>query len=816
MKVPLSWLRELVETDVPLPELRQRLTMAGLEVEEVHQVGQDWRGVTLGRVVDLQTHPRRDALKVAAVDLGDRRITVVTGATNLKPGDVVAHVAAGGRLPAGEVGRRDFGGIASEGMVCSGDELDISPDKDTIYVFESEAPVGTPLDAYLREAVLDIYITANRPDCMSMMGIAREVHALFGARYTPAMLHLLDPATASVPGTRGQPSVGELLKVQIDDPVGCPRFSASVVRDIQIGPSPRWLERRLHFAGVRPISNVVDVTNYVMLEVGQPLHAFDWQRLGSNTIVVRRAHANERLRTLDGDDRTLTNQMMVVTDGERARSLAGIMGGEDSEIADSTREVIIEGASWDRATIRGTSATLLLSSEASRRFGRGVDPDLTSLGVARATELTQELAGGAAAAGMADEYPGRQPLATIEVRPRQIDALLGITFTRDQVVTTLGSLGFEPADGPDGSVHVTVPGWRRFDVEGPADLAEEVGRIAGFDLVPTTMPDGALPAPRPDGDAGFSDELRARRLLAAAGLQEVITYSLVDPTMASLVVADSSEGPEVRPTPIRVANPQSLELSELRPSLLGSLLLALRSNLRQRDRVQLFELARTWLATSGPSPQERRHVGIAMVGPRTPRHWATPHADVDFFDVKGMVDALCDAYGVTTAYSPTRDASLHPGRAAEVCVDGKRLGVIGQLHPTVAERFDLAASGAPVLFAELDFDQLVAARQPLENVRTPSRFPASDRDISFFIDESTPHAELLAAIREAAGELLESVELFDVFRGGAVPVGRQSLAFSLRYRAPDRTLEDDEVSAAHARVEEVLRSRFGAEVRGRS
>jgi phenylalanyl-tRNA synthetase beta chain len=812
MKVPLTWLRELVEIEVPLPELRRRLTMAGLEVEELHEVGHDWSGVTLGRIADLQTHPRRETLQVAEVDLGDRRVTVVTGATNLQPGDIVPHVAAGGRLPAGEVGRRDFGGIASEGMVCSGDELDISPDKDGIYVFESDAPVGAPLESYLREAVLDIYITANRPDCMSMMGIAREVHALFGAPYTAAMLHLLDPATASVPGTPGQPAVGALLNVQIEDPVGCPRFSASVVRDIRIGRSPRWLERRLHFAGVRPISNVVDVTNYVMLEVGQPLHAFDWQRLGSNTILVRRAHSGEPLRTLDGEDRTLTDQMLVVTDGARARSLAGVMGGEDSEIADSTREVIIEGASWDRASIRRTSATLTLSSEASRRFGRGVDPDLTTLGVARATELTIELAGGAAASGIADEYPGNLPLATIDVQPRQIGALLGVSFERDQVVTTLSRLGFAPTDGRDGSVHVTVPGWRRFDVEGPADLAEEVGRIAGFDLVPSTMPDGALPAPRPDGDGGFSDELLARRLLAGTGLQEVITYSLVDPGMAELVVHDGSQA---GPAPIRVANPQSIELSELRPSLFGSLLQALRSNLRQRDRVLLFELARIWTATSGPSPRERRHVGIAMVGPRNPRHWATPQTNLDFFDVKGIVDTLCDAYGVTVAYTPTRHPSLHPGRAAEMCVDGKRLGVLGQVHPTIADRFDLAASGAPVLFAELDFDQLIEARQPLVNVITPSRFPSSDRDISFFIDESTPHAELLTAIREAAGDLLESVELFDVFRGGAVPPGRQSLAFSLRYRALDRTLEDEEVSAAHARVEEALRGRFGAEVRGR-
>ncbi len=817
MKVPLSWLRELVEIDVPVGELRQRLTMAGLEVEDVHEVGADWRQVTIARVVDLQAHPRREALKVAEVDIGGRHVTVVTGAPNLEVGDVVPYVAAGGRLPGGEVGRRDFGGIASEGMVCSGDELDISPDKDGIYVFEQEAPIGQSLEDYLHETVLDIYITANRPDCMSMMGIAREVHTLFDVPYTPAMLHLLDPDTAQVVGTPGEPPISELLTVRIEDPVGCPRFSASVVRGFQIRRSPRWLERRLHFAGVRPISNVVDVTNYVMLEVGQPLHAFDRQRLGSDTIVVRRAHPGERMRTLDGADRTLGEAMMVVTDGRRARSLAGIMGGEDSEIADTTREVILEGASWDRATTRRTSASLLLSSEASRRFGRGVDPDLTTLGVARATELTLELAGGAAAAGMADEYPGKSSLPTITFRTEQIDRLLGMSVPRSQALHTLDNLGFEPVEveseveASTDAVRVTVPGWRRFDVEGPADIAEEVGRVAGFDLVPTTIPEGPLPAPRPDGDGGYADELRARRLLAAAGLQEVITYSLVDPALATQLVAEPSEsnGPA-----LIVANPQSVELSRLRPNLLGSLLLTLRLNLRQRERVLLFELARTWHGSLDPSPDERRHVGIAMVGPRNPRHWASPEGNLDFFDAKGIVDAMCAGFHVAASYAPARDPSLHPGRTCEICVDGQRLGVLGQLHPAVAERFDL--SGAPVLYAEFDFDRLVQAARPVESVRTPSRFPAADRDISFFIDEVTSHAELEAAIREAAGDLLEHVELFDVFRGGSVPAGRQSLAFSLRYRAPDRTLADEEVTAAHTRVEQILRDRFGAEVRGRS
>ena len=823
MKVPLSWLRELVELDMQLPELRQRLTMAGLEVEDVHQVGGEWQDITIGRIVELEPHPRRESLNVARVDLGGRIATVVTGAPNLHVGDVVPHVAPGGRLPSGSVGARDFGGITSEGMVCSGDELHISPDKDGIYIFEPDAPVGQALEDFLRETILDIYITANRPDCMSMMGIAREVHALFNAPYTPAFSRLLDPETARVEGSPGEPPVRELLTVRIEDPVGCPRFTASVVRGIQIGVSPHWLQRRLYFAGVRPISNVVDVTNYVMLEVGQPLHAFDRQRLGSSTIVVRRASEGERLRTLDGEDRKLSASMLVVADEQRARSLAGIMGGEDSEITDATREVVLEGASWDRASIRIASAALTLSTEASRRFGRGVDPDLTALGVARATELTLELAGGKAAPGLADEYPGRESPRTIRVRPKQIDALIGMHYSLDQVAGTLDALGF-PLVKRDEDLVVTVPGWRRFDVEGRADIAEEVGRIVGFDFVPATMPRGALPSPRPDGhgDGGYADEMRARNTLAAAGLQEVITYSLIDPGLAAQISVEP-EANGVTAVPISVANPISVEQSVLRPSLLGSLLQAARSNLRQSDRILIYELARTWHGPLIPLPDERRHVGIVMLGPRSPRHFkimddstsnrSSSEENLDYFDLKGVVDTLFGAFRAPATYVPSRHPSLHPGRTAEVHAAGQRVGVLGQLHPAVAERFDLETTS--VLVAELDFERLLQAREPLLTVQTPSRFPPADRDIAIVVDEDTPHADVEAAIREAAGQLLESVQLFDVYRGRSIPEGRKSMAFSLRYRARDRTLEEDEVAAVHARVEEALRTRFRADVRGR-
>lgn len=808
MKVPVSWLRELVQFDAPVTEVARRLTMAGLEVEDIHVVGSDWSDVRIGRIVSLDRHPRRESLNVARVDFGDASTTVVTGAPNLFVGAVVPHVAPGGRLPGGPVGSRNFDGIASEGMVCSGDELDISPDRDGIYVFEETAPIGRRLEEFLDEIILDIYIGPNRPDCMSMMGLAREVHALFQAPYTAAMSHLLDPATAHVSGAG---SVSDLPNVRIEDPVGCPRFTASVVRNIQIGPSPHWLQRRLHFAGVRPISNVVDVTNYVMLEVGQPLHAFDRQRFGSDTIVVRRATEAEELRTLDGEGRRLSSSMMVVADRERARSLAGIMGGEDSEIADSTTDVILEGANWDRASIRLTSSALGLSSEASRRFGRGVDPDLTALGVARATALTLELAGGTTADGLADEYPGREPTRSIQFREEQIEALLGTHYTHDQVTQTLEALGFELEPDVGDTLRAAVPGWRRFDIEGRADIAEEVARIVGFEIVPATMLRGALPALRSDGDHGFFDEVRARRALAAAGLQEVITYSAVEPDLNALLSADGS-APE---TAIPLANAMSTEASVLRTTLLGSLLRTLRNNLRQRERVLLFELARTWHGQLDPLPDERRSLGIAMVGSRLPGSWSGPVEPLDFFDLKGVVDALCSALSVDVTYAPGRHPSMHPGRTAEVCTQGRRVGFIGQLHPTVADRFDLDPSRGAVLVGELDFELLLQARTTLLTVATPSRFPSSDRDLSIIVDEPVPHGDVEVTIRRAGGPLLEDVQLLDVYRGTQIPAGRKSLTFGMRYRAADRTLSDEEVAAAHARVEDALRREFRGEVRGR-
>lgn len=817
MKVPLSWLREFVAVELPLPDLAQRLTMAGLEVESIEVLGADWRDVAIARVTDVERHPRADTLHVARLDRGGREVTVVTAAQNLQVGALVPHVGPGGRLPAGEIGTRAFQGITSEGMLCSGSELAIAPDRDGIYELEASAPVGQQLAEYLAEAVLEFYITPNRPDCMGVVGIAREVHALTGARL---LLPTFVPPRGDVPAD-------QLVRVRVDDPSGCPRFVATVLRGVTIGPSPHWLQRRLHLAGVRTISNAVDVTNYVMFELGQPLHGFDGDLLAGDppTLVARQARLGEHLRTLDGLERGLPPGTLVVADEHRVRSVAGIMGGADSEISATTRNVILEGANWNRAMIRRASTSLGLSSEAARRFGRGMDPELASLAVARAAALMAELTGGETADGLVDAYPGRAEAAMVAVRPEQIDALLGTSYPREGMVAALAGLGFTVhGAAADRTWNVRVPSHRRFDVAHRADIAEEVARVLGYEQVPATLPAGSVPDPRRDGDAGYSDEVRARQALAAAGLQEVITYSLLDPEQPAKLDSHAAWPPPPDRPPesaVRVVNPMSAEHSILRPTLFPGLLDALRTNLRHRERALLFELGRVWPGPldpnpGGASPLERRHIGAVLRGPRGAKHWGSTESDLDFFDLKGIVDYLAKVFRLTPAYEPIAHAALHPGRAARVLVQGHEIGVLGQLHPRVAERFDLP--GAPTLVAELDFEALLggAATTPNTRVMAPPRFPHARRDIAVVVAETVRHDELTRVIRSAGGPLLADIQLFDLYRGEQVSDGYKSLAFALTYQASDRTLGDDETSAAHAQVEQALRERFRAEIRGRA
>ena len=847
MKVPLSWLREWVDLTLPLDELVHRLNMSGTEVEDVIQVGADWERIYVAEIVQLDRHPNADNLFVARLDVGPRGlVTIVTGATNLSVGARVPLVEPGGRLPGGRaIEAATLRGIASEGMLCSGDELGVSPDRSGIYVLGTngqgvgtgsgdgrgagiagtgQGQLGQPLADLLADTVLDLYITPNRPDCMSVFGIAREVHALTGAP-------LRRVQTRRPTGPR---PASDFIRVEIHDPDLCRRFTAAYVADVTIGPSPLWLQQRLYLADVRPISNVVDATNYTMLELGQPQHAFDADRLGP-VVVARRARDGERLVTLDNVERALDPEMLVIADAEKAVGIAGIMGGGPTEVSDATRTVLLETANFLPATIRRTSASVELKSEASRRYERGIDPDLAMIAAERTVQLIADLTGGTPAAGIVDEYPGRAEPRRIDVSERDVSALLGHTYSRAQVSSILTSLDFA-VEAQGERLLVTVPGHRP-DVDGKADLAEEVARIEGYDALPVTLPTGAPPEPKVDPLRAAGDA--AKDVLVGCGLHEVMTYSLVAPTSAARLrpddgtsaptaAPDSSPAPSAATPmapasdpaaddPIPVFNAMSADLSVLRTTLLPSLLETTRASLRHRDRVAIFELARVYLPPLQPLPTERPRLGIVLTGPFAPVAWHQPARPADFFDLKGMIEAVLGRFSLQLEVAPTTADGFHPGRCAEIRAAAAGgltvpLGVVGQLHPAVAARFDL--EGRTVVMAELDFDTLVENAQSQPEVAPLARFPGLDRDLALVLDRAAAHADVAAALRTAGGDLLEGVTLFDVYEGPQVPAGKKSLAYTLRFRAPDRTLTDTEADAAVELLVAEVGARFGATVRG--
>lgn len=803
MKVPLSWLRELVDITLPLPELVHRLNMSGTEVEAVIQVGADWDNVVVATVVGLVTHPNADTLFVATLDDGSGSpVTVVTGATNLKVGVQVPYVRPGGSLPGGRIiEAATLRGVDSAGMLCSADELGLTPDRSGILILDEAYENGTDLKTLFADTVLDLYITPNRPDTMSVEGVAREIHAITGApfRRVPTA-----PPAGSVPS-------GSKIAVSVPAPDLCRRFTAAYIADVKIGPSPLWLQRRLHMAGVRPISNVVDATNYTMLELGQPQHAFDADALGP-VIQARRAAPGERLVTLDDVERILDPEMLVIADTEKPVAVAGVMGGGPTEVNDHTRNVLLETANFLPATIRRTSSTLRLPSEASRRYERGVDPGLALRASQRTVQLLTEIAGGTAPADIVDVYPTPIPPRQILVHEDEIGGLLGHTYSRELVTRVLTSLDFavEPADG---KLQVTVPGHRQ-DVEGRADLAEEVARITGYDEIPTTLPTGSPPEPYVEPLRAAGDT--AKDVLTASGLREVMTYSLVGPGTAARLRLDGASTNGTAPLgEVPVHNAISADLSALRTELLTSLLGVARTTLRHRDRVSIFELARVYLPPMQPLPTERMRLGLVMTGAAGITAWNAPARQTDFFDLKGVVTELLGRFNVPHRIVAAVADGFHPGRCAQVSVgagDGEVVGYLGQLHPLVAERFDL--EGREVYVAELAFDTIVGAALGQPQLEPLARFPALDRDLALLLDRDASNAAVESTIRTTGGPLLERVALFDLYQGPQVAAGKKSLAYTLRFRASDRTLTDAEADDAMSGIVSEVRQRFGAVIRG--
>ncbi len=819
MRVPLSWLKEYVDVVLPVEELADRLTSAGLEVEKIERIGETWDRdkIRVGQVLEVRPHPNADRLVIAVVDYGaPAPMAVVTGAPNLRPGDKgvkVAFAVAGARLIDGHAEGQQMmtlkpskiRGVESAGMVLSEKELGISEDHEGILELPAEAPVGMPLVDYLGDTVLTIELTPNLAYAMSITGIAREVAALTGQelRLPAPVLH-----------GEGQPAV-EQATVEIADPDLCPRYIAAIIRDVEIGPSPVWMQRRLNLAGMRPINNVVDVTNYVMLEVGQPLHAFDLDLLhgkepgGRPAIIVRRAHPGEVMTTLDGVQRTLDGQMLLITDGQGPVAIAGIMGGLESEVTEGTRNILLEAANFDYLNVRRTSQLLKLSSEAAQRFGRGLDPELPPLGAVRAAELMRELARGHVATGLVDAYPVPAETPVIDLDPHEVERLLGVSLPVERIQGILESLGFGVQATGRGTLTVTVPTHRR-DVRLSADLVEEVGRIYGYDNLPATL----LPDELPPQSRNLSHilEARTRDILVGSGLQEIITYSMTNlASVARLAPGAAGPAPE---SYIRLANPLSVERNVMRQTLEDAMLQTLAASVRVTGRAMLFEIGRVYLPQPGQVlPAEPRRLCLGLAGPRGARAWGCDTTEpLDFFDLKGIVDTLLERLGVRGAvYEPVEGPTFQPGRAARMVLDGQALGMLGEVAPAVRAAFDLPAARVPL--AELDLEAIIARASLMREMEPISRFPAVTQDLAVVVDQDVPAARVLDAIRRAGGELLRQAVLFDVYRGEQIPPGKVSLAYALTYQAPDRTLTDAEVARIQERVVRTLEHQYGATLR---
>jgi phenylalanyl-tRNA synthetase beta chain len=813
MRVSLKWLREYVDLRLAPEELAHRLTMAGLAVDAIIRTG-DWGAdIRVAHVTAVDPHPNADRLRLATVDVGGGEThRVVCGAPNLAVGQKIAFATVGAHVRDGHTGKSSvlkpavIRGVESAGMVLSEFELGLSEDHEGILELPADASVGTRLADLLGDVIFELSVTPNRADWLSVVGIAREVAAVTGETVREPSL---DFAAAG-------PSIKGRCAVDINATDLCRRYVGSVVMGVTLGPSPAWLQERLIAMGQRPINNVVDVTNYVMLELGQPLHAFDYDTIAGHHIIVRRGYPDETFTTLDGEERALTHDMLVIGDERGPVALAGVIGGLDSEVTENTTNILLEAATFIGPNVRRTSMALKARSEASARFEKGLPPELALVASKRATKLLVEICGGTALAGVVDAFPGKAREQRVEVTKQRIAQVLGIDPPTSKVRSVLTSLGFSARWVPPDRYVVRVPYWRT-DVSIADDIAEEVARIVGYDQIPALPLQGTIPAPIEQPLRDLRE--RSRDLLAEAGMRETISYSMT--TMEALARVVPNETLAIYP-PLKVVNPISADHEYLRPTLRANLLMTLASNLRyQKGQIAIFEAARTYeraderLPQSGRPfgeelmPVEREVIAGAVSGKRLDR-WGAPNADfVDFFDAKAYVHRLLWGNGVDAEYFPTEQFGFVPGRTAEVRVEGVRVGVIGQVHPDVAAAFEIDQEA--FLF-EVVLDHLLPFAGKQRKAAAVSRFPAVDQDLALIVATDVVAAVLQMAIE--AAPLVRAARIFDVYTGDQVPAGRKSLAYAVTYGADDHTLTDEEVAKTQRKLLERLRREFGAELRG--
>jgi len=790
VRAPLSWIREFTPVTAATSEITDALNQLGLEVEGVDEPGREIGGVVAARIIEVLPHPDADRIRLADVEAGGETVRVVCGAPNIEAGMVVPFAQVGAHLPGDfKIERRKIRGQTSEGMLCSARELGLGDDHDGILVLPTDTALGTDVREVLGldDVVFDLSITPNRPDAMGVIGVARELAAHFGL---PLDIPSPDP------GTPAESLDGATVVVEDSD--RCPRFVA-MVASVQMGPSPDWMQRRLVLAGMRPISNVVDVTNYVMLERCRPLHAFDLDRLAGRGIVVRRAEPGEKMTTLDGVERVFTRDDLLICDAERvAQGIAGVMGGAAAEVSDSTTSILLESAYFEPSGIAKTSKRLGLRSEASARFERGVDPNDVAAGAARAMELFGAVANAQRLPDAIDVYPQPIERPHISVRTDRINQLLGLRLADTEVQALLAPLGIELTGG-----EATVPTWRP-DVEREIDVVEEIARRVGLHRIPRSVPSS------PEKVGGLSVRQRERRLigdvLIGAGYDEVYTLPL-------LAQADLDKAGATKDAVIEVENPLRAEESVLRPLLLPGLLRAVaHNNAHGNPNTSLFELGRIFgpPADGDLLPRERLHLAAARAG----RVVRTPHEsdrDVSVYDITAIVDALAAELRLADwSLQAGATPGFHPARAAAIVVDGAAVGAVGDVDPEVVKALMLPEA---VVAFEIDVDALLDGGRVPRATTPISRFPASTIDLAFVVGDDVAAGAVLRRLRAAGGDLLESARVFDVFRSDALGPGRVSLAFALTFRSPDRTLTDAEVGELRQACIDAVVSEFGAELR---
>ncbi len=796
MLYSLNWLKEFVDIETSPRELSERLTMTGLEVEECRKAEPSVKGVVTAEILKIEKHPNADRLRLCKVRTTGGEYSIVCGAGNMKEGDRVALALPGARLPSGvAISKAKIRGVISEGMLCSEEELGLTQKSRGIMILPPDTRVGCDVAELLGldDYVLHVAITPNRADCLSIVGLAREIGAITGRPFKDRPISINEKAN----------DVKDCITVDLREPTLCRRYAARVVEGVNVAESPVWLKRRLELCGIRPVNNVVDATNYVMVEMGQPLHGFDLEKLMGRTLVIRRAEEGETIRTIDGKERTLDSEMLLIADSESPQAIAGVMGGKPSEVTEKTTTVVLESAWFEPASVRRTSRRLGLSTDSSYRFERGVDIEGVGSALDRVAALVSELTGGRVARGSVDVYQERFVPPSIKLRPETVAGSLGMEVKKEEIGEILDALAMRVEEADD-ALEVVPPSFRQ-DVRCDADLIEEIARLKGYESIPLAMPVSTIRSRRPS--PFFVTRRDIASILTGQGFTEVINYSFISRQSFELC------GNQTRPG-VFIMNPLTEEQVVMRDMLLPSLLENIHTNLMHKNvDLRLFECRPVFIPRDSGLPDERWKVAAVMYGARMPAGWCQPKDGVDFYDAKGVVENLLRSLRLKEKAVFERESSskiFHPGKSATIKIGDTEVGTIGEIHPDVQESFNLKD---PVYGFELELHGLVISMEKYPSFRQLPRFPESVRDVAFIVDEDIPFAEIRDAVYNMDTKLIEKVELFDVYYGKGIPEAKRSLAIRITYRALDRTLTFQEVEEIHSRVSKELEKRFNATLR---